>query len=38
MKALMGFEPVHNGKKNVFSAALNSTYWAIHADNEYFSK
>ena len=26
MKALMGFELVLNGKKNVFSAALNSTY------------
>ena len=34
MKAMMGFEPAHNGKNNEFSAGGDSTYCAIHADNK----
>ena len=37
-KALMEFEPRHNGKKNGIYTDSDSTYWAIHADNKYFSK
>ena len=32
MKVLMGFEPVHNGKINVCSAASDSSFLAIQDD------
>ena len=38
MKALMGFEPAHNGKINVCSAASDSIFWAIQDDIKQFSK
>ena len=38
MKALMGFEPVHNGKINVCSATSDSIFWAIQDDIKQLSK
>ena len=32
MKALIGFEPAHNGKRNVCSTASDSIFWAIQDD------
>ena len=36
MKALMGFEPAHNGQINVCSSSSDSIFWAIQDDIKQF--